>query len=88
MPESIAIREHLTAYVNRELLSRKTHVGLDDELLVSGLIDSIGVMTLLLFIENELDVQVPPEDVTIDNFESIRAIEAYVLRSRAGVNQI
>jgi acyl carrier protein len=49
-----------------------------DDLLTSGLLDSLGVMQLVWFIEREFEIQVPPEDVTIDNFQSVDCIVEYL----------
>lgn len=70
----------LKSYIERELLSDRGGVALRDEdnLLGSGLVDSMGMMSLVLFIEDEFDVVVPPEDVVIENFLSVDAISAYL----------
>jgi acyl carrier protein len=41
------------------------------------------MMTLVLFIEEEWQVAVPPEDVVLENFQSIAAIDAYVRARQA-----
>jgi acyl carrier protein len=66
-------------YIADQLLNVKDAViGDDDDLLGTGLVDSVGMMSLVLFIEEEFGVSVPPEDVVIENFLSIRTIGAYV----------
>jgi acyl carrier protein len=77
------MRETIRRYIAHELLSDRgqAEVGDDDDLLGTWAIDSVGVMSLVLFVEEEFELAVPPEDVTIENFLSIRAIEAY-LRAR------
>lgn len=77
------MKEVLRRYITQELLSDRSGavVGDDDDLLGSWAIDSVGMMSLVLFVEEEFRVGVPPEDVTIENFVSISAIDAY-LRSR------
>ena len=70
----------LVTYIGEELLSGRVREGIseDDDLLTSGLIDSLGIMQLVLFIEQEFSVNVPAEDVTIENFQSVAKIEAYL----------
>ena len=53
-------------------------IGLDTELLLSGLLDSMGVIRLASEIENITGTEVSPIDVTIENFESLRAILTYI----------
>ena len=76
--------EALTRFVTGELLTgRSAHtVESDTELLESGLLDSLGVMQLVWFIEQEFGVTVPAEDVVIEHFQSIDRIAAYLGRQR------
>jgi len=75
-------RGTLVRFVEGELLNRPEGSELTEEqdLLTSGIVDSLGVMSLILFIEGEFGVDVPPEDVTIENFQSIAAIDDYLGR--------
>ncbi|MGH7577215.1 MAG: acyl carrier protein [Longimicrobiales bacterium] len=78
------MRGRLKRYIDEQLLNgRHTQIADQDDLLESG-IDSVGMMTLVLFIEEEWKVTVPPEDVVLENFQSVANIEAY-LRTRLAV---
>ncbi len=68
----------LAKYIGDQLLSGRGVVSEDDDLLGSGLLDSLGIMQLVLFIEKEFAVDVPPEDVTIENFQSVAKIGVYL----------
>lgn len=73
------MREKLARYIATDLLNQSDLViGEDDELLASGLLDSLGAMELIHYIERDLEIDVPAEDVTIENFASLRAIDAYL----------
>ena len=50
----------------------------EDDLLGSGIIDSLGMMRLILFLEKEFDVSIPPEDMTIENFMTVSHIRTYL----------
>jgi acyl carrier protein len=76
------MRDRLKEYVREQLLSDRGAPLQDEDDLIENGIDSVGMMSLVLFIEEEWKVAVPPEDVILDNFQSIAAIETY-LRSRA-----
>lgn len=72
------MRDCLRRYIGEQLLNgRNTQVADEDDLLETG-IDSVGMMALVLFIEEEWKVAVPPEDVIIENFQSVASIEAYL----------
>jgi acyl carrier protein len=53
---------------------------LDDSsaLLESGVIDSLGVLDLVAFIEAEFKVTVDDEDLTPENFQNIGRITAFI----------
>ena len=51
----------------------------DDTLLFSsGLLDSFSMVDLIMFIEEAAGIRVHPIDVTLDNFDSIERILAFV----------
>jgi acyl carrier protein len=54
--------------------------GLDPtaSLLDAGVIDSTGVLELLMFLETEFGLVVPDEDLVPENFDSVDAIGRYV----------
>lgn len=49
----------------------------ESRLLEEGIIDSLGVLELVDFLQNELGVQVDDEELVPDNFESIDAIVGF-----------
>lgn len=51
----------------------------DASLLGSGIIDSMGVMELIGFLEAEFGIVVADTDVTEDNIGTLDAITAYVM---------
>jgi acyl carrier protein len=55
----------------------------DDFLMGRGIIDSLGVMELIGFVEEAFDVRVADEDVTEENLGSVNAIARYVDRAKA-----
>ncbi len=66
-------------FIATDLLSQpERSIGEDEDLLTSGLVDSMGIMALVFFLEQRFGVQIPPGDVTIENFGTLRAIEHYL----------
>jgi acyl carrier protein len=55
----------------------------DEDLLASGLIDSLGVTQLVAFLEERFGIAVTDADLVPGNFQSLAQIEAYVARRRA-----
>jgi len=70
----------LINYINQTLLnnSQDDKIDVEDDLLGGGILDSLGMMKLILFIEKEFKLKVPPEDMTIENFMSVQNIGAYL----------
>jgi acyl carrier protein len=69
----------LSEFVRSELLhGRKVTLTSDTDLLGAGIVDSLGILRLVAFLEDRFGVKVPDEDVVFENFESIGAMAAYV----------
>ena len=47
-------------------------------LLKLGIVDSTGVLSLLLFAEEQFGIEVPDTDVTPEHFDSVERLAAYV----------
>ena len=75
----------LEKFVLEELLENLDALDAHENLLVDGMIDSLGMVRLVAFIEEELNVTVPPEDFVIENFQTLNIIGGY-LKRRIGVN--
>ena len=46
------------------------HLG-DNTLVSDGVLDSLDIMNLIMALENEFDIEIDPEDVLSENFESV-----------------
>jgi acyl carrier protein len=56
----------------------------DDSLLEQGIVDSNGMMEIILFIEQQLGVVMKDEEMTPENLDSVNRITAFVLSKRSG----
>ena len=54
----------------------------DDNLLEAGL-DSMGIMRLIMFIEDQFGVTLPDAEIDPDNVKSINTLEQWILRHQA-----
>lgn len=55
----------------------------DSDLLTEGVIDSMGIMELISFLEGKYGVKVDDDDIDAENFRSIDSIVAFVERKRS-----
>ena len=53
-------------------------VGDDEVLPSSGLLDSAAILELILWVENEFDLEVDQEDLSLDNFGTVRKMVEYI----------
>jgi acyl carrier protein len=74
------LERSLLDYVMSQLvLVRRTEpLEPDEDLLSAGIVDSMGVMQLVAFMEDSLGVSVDDEDIVPENFRSIRTLAALV----------
>lgn len=65
-------------------LARKNGVKPEDKWLETGLVDSLGILDLVHFVENEFSIHVADEDLSPENFQSLAAVAAFVEAKQAG----
>lgn len=69
----------LVEYIKKELMKgRNVDISPMDDLLGSGIIDSLGILQMVSFIEERFNFQVPDEDVVFENFFSVEALSNYL----------
>ncbi|RJR34394.1 MAG: acyl carrier protein [Desulfobacteraceae bacterium] len=70
-------RKAVMSFLDEELLPAsgvRRKPALDENLLDSGILDSLGIMKLLEYLERTFSISVDEEDLLPENFESINAI--------------
>jgi acyl carrier protein len=53
-------------------------IGAEDSFLETGVVDSMGVMELVGFIQSEFGIEVEQHEITVENFDSIRRLADFV----------
>lgn len=72
------IKQTIRDFIASELLGPELMVDDDETLLNDGVVDSLGMVRLVNFIEESFAIDIPPPDLTIQNFRSIETIGAYL----------
>ena len=63
--------------------SGRAEIGDDDDLIDSGVIDSLGIFQLVAFLEERFGIGIGDEEITPENFGTLTAIDQLVAaRSR------
>ena len=73
----IRIKEFLSRFFRQHDLQP------DEDIFALGFVNSLLAMQLVAFVEKEFGVTVEDEDLDLDNFRSLAAMDALVARKRA-----
>ena len=50
----------------------------DEDLLMQGIIDSLGIMRLSAFMEEKFGIQIADRDMVPENFQSINSLKGFI----------
>ena len=59
-------------------LARKKPIAAEDDLLESGIIDSLGILDLVSFLEQEFGIVVADDELVPEHFQSIDCLTRFV----------
>ena len=69
----------LTEYIKDEIMrNSKAMLSEDEDLLSSGILDSLAILQLVAFIDETFGIVMPDQDVVYENFNSIKALDSYL----------
>ncbi len=73
-------RDIVKAFVLSRLLKKLEHrsIGDQDNLIEIGVVDSLGLMQLIEYIEGTFSIAVSDEDIVPEHFESIERITSFI----------
>jgi acyl carrier protein len=76
----LQVESIINAYISHELVRKPEMLPLDNStpLLESGVLDSLSILKLVLFLEEQFGIVVAPEDVIPENFATIDTICGYL----------
>ena len=72
------MHEALIVFLTTNFGLQHDELGASDPLFSSGLLDSFSMVQLVMFVEGEAGVRLNPEDITLDNFDTIGSILAFL----------
>jgi len=77
--ESAAVGDRIAGFLREKFpMARKRNLKPSDKLLESGILDSLGVLDLVAFLEQEFGLVVADEELLPDNFQTIDKLVAFV----------
>jgi acyl carrier protein len=63
------------------------NIGSEDPLLKNGLIDSLGILEVVTFLEKEFGFIVADEELLPENFESVQGLANFVMSKMNGATE-
>lgn len=80
-PQSVAVRIREFVLKTFPPAGKRT-LGDDEKWLESGLIESLGILDLIHFLETEFSIEVSDEELLPENFQSLSAAATFVQRKQ------
>lgn len=87
MSNTMPIETQIRSYILENFLytSDQGKLRNSDSFLEDGIVDSTGILELLMFVEETFGIQVEDEEVLPDNFDSVERLKRYVQMKRGEV---
>jgi acyl carrier protein len=79
----VNVADRIRMFIKEEVVLDASSSLEDDAPLLEGVLDSLALMQLVAFLEEEFDTEIDDTDVTAENFKTIAHIERLVERQRA-----
>ena len=73
--------DELVEFIRAEVAVGDAPLEADTDLVLTGLVDSLGVVLIVEWIENRLGIEIDPGDVVIEYFDMVTSMVTY-LRGR------
>ncbi len=77
--EHLSSQARIQAFIYEQFpLSRNLQVSVTDNLFSAGVVDSLGILDLVTFLENEFQIVVSDDELTPENFETIQGMAQFL----------
>ncbi|MCA9471148.1 MAG: acyl carrier protein [Nitrospirales bacterium] len=75
-----SIRKFIVEHIPK---ARQMSIQDDEQLLENGLLDSLGILDVVTHLEEEFGISISDDELTPDNFQSIRTMYQYVQQKKS-----
>jgi len=72
------MKEAIKQYIIENIIREKVEIDLNISLLDEGIIDSLGYLKLISFLEKQYDISIDLGEIDIENFDTIIKIAKFV----------
>lgn len=79
---STAVAPKVRDYISQNFLfiDKGYHYGDDASFLKEGIIDSLGIIELVSFVEKQFGISVADHELLPDNFDSVSKLSSFIIR--------
>ncbi|MEM7083892.1 MAG: acyl carrier protein [Pseudomonadota bacterium] len=77
------MKDAIITFITDEILEEDERIDADENLLADGMVDSLGMLRLIGFIDEQFGLVIPPEDFILDNFRTVNQLMSYLARRSA-----
>jgi acyl carrier protein len=82
------IEEQIKQFILKNLyFTEDSTLDYDASFLETGVVDSTGVMELVAFVQSEFGLTVEPQEIVVENFDSINKVARFVRSRQASVEK-
>lgn len=72
------VQAALLKYISEELMDNSIELTAEENLLMDGMVSSLGMFRLVGYIEETWQMKIPHEDLVIENFRTVSIISDYI----------
>jgi acyl carrier protein len=83
MGVEISLFEQIRNFISEITFTESEKINEDTLLFEEGIFDSLGFLSLISFINEEYGIEVANDELSEENFESIKAVVAYITRKKS-----
>jgi len=78
----MTIGEEILVLLKKEILQDESvQIETDEDLLTTGLLNSMALIRLVAAIETSYKIKIPPTDLVIENFINVNSMESYITKN-------
>ena len=82
--QTTEIEQEIRSFLTKKFLFGRSEALNDDLALLGNVIDSQGVIELIVFVQERFNITVDDEEVTTDNFASVKSTVAFIQEKLRG----
>ena len=89
MAQTPTIEDRVREFILKQFpLARKNGLKPEDKWLENGLLDSLGILDLVHYLEEEFSIQASDDELVPENFESLSAVVEFTQKKISSLAQV